>query len=555
MSENTPSFDPSRCVVAFNCNDGQVAQASLLIKTLRNEEMGRYNGRILAITTSLSDESKSWFASQGVEVFEKPLDFLDDWKGREFAANTLFFEHERGEMGKSWRRVKAHYSSVGGGSPMDGLIKDAMALSSEFDSEFLFEQFKNKRFSKLNVIPALESLRGEVDWVLFCDTDIVYQRPVDCLFDSIPEGAISGEFEVVGINPGMALYAKDARYNELFGGDAGSDINLGEELNIGVLAGRLRDMVDVWVEAKSLMLDERYLPLYRSNWHEQDFFRLLRVKRPQRFGRFPENHVYHACGYASSFVEQREPMRFGVSFADTIPVAMHFAGGVWRQFENIRGIYLAAVEELYVNAGVSTTRDKRVYASAFEMSDTGCLTSFVRNRCAGLEKAKFVELGACFGSTSIKIESAIGEMADTSFDIVDGCVYNNDWEGRLFRSGEYKLVHVPLFGMPQLEIIERYLGAEPRYRLYLQSKSEKYKPREAVDFALLNRMAHPLEVPKDVERVWGSLKSGGWLILRRFTACPNEARVAAARALDAVRSEIDELHVSMIGDFLAIRKV
>ena len=554
------SFDSQRSLVLFNCNDGQLPQVELLIESLRSREGGNYAGRVMAISTGLSSNARRWLEMKKVELFERKLDFLQDWEMAQCVADTVFIEdriwNASRESSSLWNGGCAFELEQLGSTGLALKVRQAIESASKAELPPNLESFGNKRFSKLNVIPLLEQVRDEVDHVLFCDTDLLFQSPLECLFQGIPSGRIAGELESDLIVSGNGIGLKDGYFRELYPEESAALSFPKQELNIGVLAGRLEDMLAVWVEAKALMLDEHYRDLYRYLWHEQDFFRLLRMRQPEMFHRFDPGLVFHGCGASYQFLDHVDHYRFVCKSEGVVPAVVHFAGGVWKHFDSIRRAYSASELSMFHRDGLIDSSDPVAYSEAFAVDGTSSLCKWLLNAAGRNTAPRMAHFGAYFGSLAMRLMAESEESLDWRVDLVDSCLVGHDWEWQLVPGSKVFFAFVPEFGRSQQDILRRRFGGMVGVRLYLGSDSLAYRPAPgSLDFAVLDRIKHATLFQEDVTLAWGSLCSGGWLVVNRLPRCQASIRRLAFNALSTAGVEVGDVEIHQRGDFIALRKM
>ncbi|EDY84939.1 hypothetical protein VDG1235_4573 [Verrucomicrobiia bacterium DG1235] len=556
---DTAKFSDARCAVFFNCNDPQLPQVSWLVESLRSKTGGDFSGQIFALSTGLSDVSRKWLDGLGVGWRVRDLQGLGDWSEWCGAANTVHNEmrYARDRRGESdiWNGSLCEQLSGLGCSQISDMLASAVEGSSSTDGPSNWSQFRNKRFSKLGIIPALEELEGQFDWVVFCDTDIIFQESLSGLFESLPEGKVAGELEMGRIRPGSGIAIKDGYLREIRPEEASRIEFPDRELNIGLLAARPANMLSTWKAARELMLATENRPLYERHWHEQDFFRLLRAREPERFSRLPSNSVFHACGHAVDFVEQDEEVRFSVRGSRRRPAAMHFAGGTWRKFPMVSQVYTATYETLMQQAGLIISSDAIAYAKAFTLENESVLENWILQE-SGLEgSVRVAEIGAFFGSlgAALSLRSESIDGLELKVDIVDGCRIGKDWEWQVCRGNRYPFALIPEYGRSQQAIMEKRLGELPGVRLFLGSESAAYEPEEELSLVVFGRAKHRELFKEDVDLHWCKIRAGGWMVVRRFAGVSPGTRLSIMESLPDA-SEIAFLRYSQAGGFLAVKK-
>lgn len=360
-----PRIEKMKNVVVFNGNDGQAAQAKEFIDSLRDPERGAYKGDIVIISTQLSPEFVEWYERQGVIVFQRRItEVLDDWS---FWVDIAAFEHARMSVNRKVRysrnRERIIYKIVKNDRRERCLLlakvfKAYAWINRSWKKQLAkeFDIWHRKHLSKLNLIPMLED--SDVAWgrVLVCDADMVFQRPVAELFDRVEEGNVYVAEEIEAMIPreegGSPVFGSNLLVKQLF--PEWSDIiDLGHtarrEVNVGVFFGGRDTILKTAKKWRTLMLSSGYEKLFVCDLydflHEQDFFRLLRDKDKNGFVDVGLDCVYHSCHAASDDIQYANG-RFSRKSNKEIPVIMHFAGGVWKEFPHISHKYLTSATEV-----------------------------------------------------------------------------------------------------------------------------------------------------------------------------------------------------------------
>lgn len=343
-------------LIVFNGNDGQAPQAKLFIDTLRDPSKGAYEGDIAIISTELSPDFVSWYESQGIIVFQRRVvEVLDQWKPW---LDVAIFEHIRVNKRVRYTRPKEFLISKYTKGDLEkrySLLQKVFKLWAKFSPSWRkqlqreFDIWHRKHMSKLNVIPFLQGNEGRWGRVMLCDADMVFQRPVSELFEKIEANKIYEAEELEPMIPlkdgGSPVYGSNVitkkhypEWAELI--ELGADAR--HEVNVGVFLGDYDTVLQSAIDWRSLMLEKGYEWLFYCHiddfLHEQDFFRLLRDQNKEKFVNVGLDMIYHGCNAA-----QHDIMLDGQQFVrksnGTIPVIMHFAGGVWKDFAHIEEIY------------------------------------------------------------------------------------------------------------------------------------------------------------------------------------------------------------------------
>jgi len=344
---------PESTAVLFNANDPQLPQAHLFLESLRDENRGAYGGDIWVLSTGLSPAGRRYVEQMNLKLLEDPLDYLRRWPGREVAQEFVlagkpkksppakaqsppsFFTRCRSLLRRVfegldqtfWKKLSAKTDAA----------EEAGPTAAELEECYL--EFRNKRCSKLIVLKFLEDHGDDYQRVIFCDTDVLAQGPLRQVVDQVVEDRLYYRHEENPILPGTPLWKKNFAYKTVMGAQ-GNGLDLGgHEINIGFLAAAPSVMWKLWNAQKELYLAEEHVGLISRGWHEQDFFRLLRAKRPEEFALFREGTVVHTCNGGLQCIKQVRPMMFQYADSGLQPAMVHFAGGTWAEFKPLSATY------------------------------------------------------------------------------------------------------------------------------------------------------------------------------------------------------------------------
>ena len=389
-----------KTAVIFNANDPQLPQAHLFIESLRDPDRGNYQGDIWVLSTELSPLAKKYVDKMQVRYFEDPLDFLWEWEGRDDAAEyTMCHENKNKSVIKTDKiitleknikqkrellmknekllssrtrpktipanmksalryLVERSYDYVTGRrkkkkdaekeylkdliDEIDKLEKELAREESRQEKislEKCFYKFRNKRCSKLIIVDFLKKYGTNYEKIIFCDTDILIQGPIEKIFEQIQDDKIYYWQEEFPILPGTHLWGKQLVYKKLFP-DKAKNVDFGfHEINIGFLAGKPSVFQEVCNLQKELYLNEENVALISESWHEQYFYHFIRSQKPDWFSLFQEGLVIHLCNGGAMLMEERYPLNFYHKKTQQKPTVVHFAGGTWKPFNSLNRCY------------------------------------------------------------------------------------------------------------------------------------------------------------------------------------------------------------------------
>lgn len=277
----------------FTANDPQLGASHLMTTTLRDAARGSYHGDVCVLSTSLSDDAKSYLDRLGISYFVDEM----GWADRQMQWRQLF-------PGKAER--------------------DAL---NEFHS------YRNKRMSKLLYLDWFSRHGQDYDAVAVADNDLYFQKPVTDLFKLAENGCVNYAKEDNPIYPGTNLWLKDAAYRRHTGEWAYSG---GEhEVNIGFIIARPDVMADFFTGIRDRFPALPPALIRDAHWHDQDLARVIRNLRPDLFAEFPADTILHLCGGGMSLVEERQPGHYLNRLSGQAPHIIHFGGGAWKAFPAI----------------------------------------------------------------------------------------------------------------------------------------------------------------------------------------------------------------------------
>lgn len=310
-----------RTAVIFTANTPHLAQADLMLTSLRDETRGNFQGDIWVISTDLSVRARNYLDSIGVHFLINPIRYVWEWK--------------------YWKQIAKNQPDYAG-------------LCDEFGQESAleraFEQYRNKRMSKLILLDWIEKFGAEYDFIVLCDNDLYFQRDIHELFkDYYEKGANKVYYwqEENEISSNSLLWWKDYRYSECH--DA-TNLEFGNhEINIGFIMGSPKKVGEVFQNVKRgfFSLDIKLFSDY--SWHDQDLVRLDRANRPDAYELFVEGKVLHLCNGGTQVVEERYPGEFYHTKTGEKPYVIHFAGGQWKKYGSIKASFTINPDIYYFN--------------------------------------------------------------------------------------------------------------------------------------------------------------------------------------------------------------
>lgn len=343
-------------LVAINANDPQLAQVELLVRTLRDPARGAFDGRIVLVTTGVSATSAACLAEYGVEIAVADLRRFNGWSlADRIGAYDLV--RDSAEWKSAARPKPAATAStqerwrwaLAAGRLERQLTRRTQVMASDPARDraqlaAAFDLYARKHFSKFGLLDHLQRLCAPSDRVVLLDSDIVFQRPAARLFARIESGSCLVEYEkesVEGDNP----IARSNRLARRLPGCAalrfGPEVH---EVNVGFLAAEAATLAEVMRDWLALILDPALAGLFTAHsvdaWHEQDFFRLLHDRQPERFRAAGKGLVYHAVHGAALELEERRGPEYLRCVDGLRPQMVHFAGGSWRRFISVAQHYV-----------------------------------------------------------------------------------------------------------------------------------------------------------------------------------------------------------------------
>ena len=329
----------------FTANDPQVAQGHLLFTSLRDRDRGNFDGDIWVISTHLDERTRQFLDQNNMRYFVDPLDDLWEWPGWKDAARaniaTSLNKYSGLSARETLKKILRHPFTAAVDQVTAQLYRTPAkkAFHTENRLRKSFENFRDKRQSKFIVAEFVEAHGDKYENLIVCDNDIFIQSPVDAAFEQVEDGKIFYRHEEFEILPGTPLWTKNAAYKRLWP-EIGSGLDAHRhEINIGFIAARSADMGWLFASDRDLFLEERNRPLLADNWHDQDYVRVLRAKHPDRFKLFTEDTVVHLCNGGENLVEEGPAMTFTAKMTGLRPMAIHFAGGRWRDYASIQGVF------------------------------------------------------------------------------------------------------------------------------------------------------------------------------------------------------------------------
>jgi hypothetical protein len=353
-------------LIVFNGNDGQAPQAKLFIETLRDPSKGAFDGDIAIISTALSPEYVAWYESQGVLVFQRRVvEVLDEWK---HWLDIAIFEHvrvnKRVRYYRPWEFLISKYTK-GDLARRYALLQKVFKFCAKISPQWRkklhdeFEIWHRKHMSKLNIIPFLESHGKRWDRVMLCDADMVFQGQAKCLFERVEPGKICVAEELEAMVPmgegGSPVYGSNVITREQYPEwrdliELGPDAR--HEVNVGVFLGDYDTVLQTALDWRALMLESGYEWLFYCHiddfLHEQDFFRLLRDRDKNKFVDLGLDLIYHGCNAARLDISFEED-RFTRKSNGVVPVLMHFAGGIWKDFPVVEKPYSTSSSQVILD--------------------------------------------------------------------------------------------------------------------------------------------------------------------------------------------------------------
>ncbi|MDL2307141.1 glycosyltransferase [Desulfovibrio sp. OttesenSCG-928-C06] len=321
-------LSPTRTAVLFTTNTPQIAQAELLIGSLRNPALGNFQGDVWAMSTHLTSMAKNSLEAKGINFLVNPLERMLQWN--------------------AWKGV-AKAQKKYQNTPHD-VHKDNNRFLEE-----CFWEFKNRLMSKLILIDWVEKFGARYDYIALCDTDIYIQNDFNLLlkaaYDKNPD-KISYWHEENEIAPGTWLWEKNRHFFRLQGA---SNLDLGmHEINVGFLSGRPSTLRHIFKMVDSLFFSLSPELFTDHHWHEQDCTRVVRAMHPELFSMFDEGKVIHVCNGGHTAIKEEESGKFLHKKTLKAPTVVHFAGGTWRHYPTIAPYFKVPYED-YFQAQIDST--------------------------------------------------------------------------------------------------------------------------------------------------------------------------------------------------------
>lgn len=345
-----------RLLICLNGNDGQIPQVRIFLETLSAAHASTFPGDIALITTGLSASNRRWLSQKEVLVHMDTLDWLFSLpiskriglfeivlQRCQSLLNTALDMKEAGFKRSRYFNMVA--SALFQSALRDGKHESCWASSGRT----AFETYRNKHFSKLGLRSLLNSSSRRYDRILFCDADMIFQRPLTALIERMGDLLLVGD-EVNSITPGTDIYRSNRladRYPSLRQTlSSGEDAH---EPNVGVLAGTAESMLRLLEDWIRIMFHSGFEDLFTAHpsdfWHEQDFLRLLRDRNPTAFGSLARGEVLHLSNHGHTLARERAG-RFTLLDDGTEPMIVHFAGASWRRYRSIRQKYQKLTEKI-----------------------------------------------------------------------------------------------------------------------------------------------------------------------------------------------------------------
>lgn len=297
--------------IVFTANTPQVAQANLMLDSLRAPDKGGFKGDIWVISTGLSDSAKLYLDNIGINYFIDPMHELYEWKHWKTIAKAM-----------------PEYDSLCGSG------------TDEISLKTLFEKYRNKRMSKLIILNWYEKYGKDYDYMVLCDNDLYFQNDVEKLlekyYSTCPERIVywQEENEILTGNP---LWKKNFQYMRLSGE---KKLDFGKhEINIGFIMGKPIAIQKLFLEVKAEFEKINVDLITKYSWHDQDLTRLIRAKNPDWFKLAQEGDITHLCNGGMLIIEQIYPLGFLNKKTNTMPTVIHFAGGAWKKFTSLCSSY------------------------------------------------------------------------------------------------------------------------------------------------------------------------------------------------------------------------
>lgn len=300
-----------RTAIIFTANTIHIAYADLMLNSLRNNGKGNFQGDIWVISTGLSARAKNFLDSIGVKYLENILGSLWDWR--------------------YWREIAESQPQYA----------EYLSEKSERESlELAFEQFRNKRMSKLIILDWVKKFGSQYDFVALCDSDLYFQKDIHVLFEKYygenPD-RIYYWHEENPILPGTLLWEKNFEYSRLY--DVSSLKLGGNEINIGFIMGSPQRMYQVFDNVRRDFFSLNIKLFTEHNWHDQDLVRLDRARNPEGYSLTQEGEIVHICNGGLKILEEKFVLGFYHIKNGEMPYVIHFAGQTWKMYANIQLAY------------------------------------------------------------------------------------------------------------------------------------------------------------------------------------------------------------------------
>ena len=316
-----------RTAFVFTANTPQVAQANLMLESLRDPQRGNFEGDIWVISTGLSERAKSYLDSQEINYLISKLNYVYEWKDWKKVAEAQPEYHEFSKK-----------------------------ANKEIAQRQAFQFYRNKRLSKLIIIDWVKKFGSQYDFIALGDNDLYFQRDVNELFAKAHargEDQVHFWQEEFKIQPGSNLWKKDFHYIRLH--DA-AELDFGtNEINIGFILGKPQQIKKVFENVKKYFFELNSDLFACYAWHDQDLVRLDKAKRPEAYKLLDEGEIVHLCNGGDRVISEDFPMEFFHTKTKRKPYIVHFAGGAWKKYPSVAPSYKVDEDNFYfTNESVAT---------------------------------------------------------------------------------------------------------------------------------------------------------------------------------------------------------
>jgi hypothetical protein len=274
-------------------NDAQVHQFLALLDSLSKQHGKTIN--VAFVSDSLSAPARKEIDKAGAAVLIVPADLVDHWRN---AAGSD--KHPLGKIAKPF------------------LLQWALATLDVGNNPFLY-----------------------------VDPDVIAQRPLDDLVRHASSGwwMRSEETSLPNNHWAMSQLARAVALNLLSPAQRTSECR---EFNTGVIAStavHARKVLQQWTDQilNAPWNGLRFNDLGKNNaWHDQDYFRaLIRTANfPFAINEFNSREVIHLCANGHRWMVPLKDRYVNLRTLSA-PTLVHFAGGTWSRFRNMRRRYAA----------------------------------------------------------------------------------------------------------------------------------------------------------------------------------------------------------------------